>query len=322
MTKGKYTRRELGGYMLGLSLAGGAMSALPSRAEAAETSYETDAAGVPQPTNATELEASLNDAPLHSLVNCPAGTVYEPTSTVVVPDTVTLDARGATIRPRHSGTAVALGSPGTEPDNGGARLLGGTVEMGSSGAVAVLNRSDSRKFWQTAPIGTHVTATPGSGTTGHQILKTSSANNNFYHYPIFSTDGVDTPLHIRAEGTGGFITSINAHLTASDFVNAVVVDGGANVSHTYTMVDLSPTNRAQSVLVSDVDGRRNCSEGTVGGKAQYDQLVLVNQVRNGRMGQHTHLSWDGYSSAADSSLVTDNTGTGDTRVVDFSGGSA
>lgn len=290
--------------------------------EVERASIRTDKAGVPQPIDATELEAALNEAPLHSLVNCPAGTVYEPASTVAIPDTVTLDARNATIRPQHSGTAVELGRPGTEPDNGGARLLGGTVEMGSSGAVALLNRSESRKFWNTAPVGTHVTAMPGSGTTGHQVLKTSGANNNYYHSPVYSTEGVDTPLHIRAEGTSGYITSINTHLIARDYVVAAQASGKRNISHCYTVCDLTPGPRTVSAIEYDVDmGSRFCSEGWIRNPELHEQLLWIKSTKTteggSHVGEHVHLSHLGHSSTNNPGLVRDDTDANDSYVIDF-----
>jgi len=312
-----YTRREFGAYTFGLGLAGSAGSSLSGRVRAAETGYDADAAGVPRPTTETELRRALNNASEHEVIDCPEGTVYEPGSTLAVPESITLDLRGATVRPRHSGVVIDLGGGGwSGPGDGPNTVYGGTIEMGSSSGIGVRNRTDGRRFWPAVPVGTHVSADPGSGATGYQILLGSGGNNNAWDRPVFSTAGVDTPLHMRSRS--GFITSVNAHLTAADFVNGVVCDGdGDTISHTYTVCRFTPGPNTESGLVNDIEGRRNCIEGWLGDASKYDQLVRVREARKNRTGQHTCLSWDGYSSATSPGLVRDTTDANDTRVVDF-----
>ena len=313
-----YTRREFGAYTLGMGLAGGAMASLSSPAEAAETDYETDAAGVPRPADADELRSALADASEHSLVECRSGT-FRPGATLTIPDYVRLDATGVTFVPRHDDAVFSLGARG--------RLLNGTIQLGSSGGTGVLNDSsvgDSYAHkWGAVPVGTRITAESGSGATGYQVLRATDGGNSFYHNPVFATDGVDTPLYLDNPSENGFITSVNTRLVARDFVNAVVAESPNGISNNYTVCDLTPGSNTESVTVTDADyGRRNCAEGTFGDASKYDQIVWIQSTRqfdsDSYGGNHVHLSYDGYSSRRNPGLVRDDTPANDTYVVDFS----
>ena len=313
--KSKHTRREFGAYTVGLGLGGSLMSSLSSGVRAAETGYETDAAGVPRPADANELDSALSNVPEHSLVECRPGTVYRPGSTLEVPRWVTLDATGAVIEPQHGGDAVQL--------EDWAEMYGGTINMGDSDGIGVLNDAQGNNVkWKTGCYGTHITANPGSGTVGHKVM-ISGDGRNFYHSPVLSTAGVDFPLEINNDGarSGSFITSINAHLVASDFVTAIRGYGPPerNMSHCFTRCDLTPGPRTKTALEYDNNrGRRFCAEGNVGDASKYDQLLWIKQTKDNRVGQHVLLSYDGYSSRRNPGLIRNDTDANDCYVIDFS----
>lgn len=283
--------------------------------EEERASIRTDKAGVPQPADESELQEALHAAPEHSLVECRSETTYRPSSPLSVPDWVTLDLRDAVIRPKHGGTVVSLGNQSL--------LYGGTIDMGTAGGIAVLNSSvEGTRKWDTGLKGTHVMASPGSGAIGHEIRKAASGGNNFYHAPVLSTDGVDYPLQLRAGGNEGFTTSINTHLIARDYVVAARASGKRNISHCYTVCDLTPGSRTVSAIEYDVDiGCRFCSEGWIRNPELHEQLLWIKSTKTteggSHVGEHVHLSHLGHSSTNNPELVRDDTGANDSYVIDF-----
>jgi hypothetical protein len=244
--------------------------------------------------------------------------IIEPTSTLTIPDWVTVDGTGVTVRPQHNEDVFVCGPRG--------RFMRGMIEMGNSGAVAILNDStvgDSYAHkWGGGPVRTVVTAEPGSGATGHEVRKPPGGGTCPYLTPMIETHGVDMPLRLRSQGSDGFITSTNASLVASDFREAIVVDGDRNCSNCFVRYNLQPSERSERAKLIDGPTKKFVTEGSISDPSKLSEIVRIEQafdLGGGTMvGINSMLSYDGLSSDRDSGLVVDTTEAQDTRVIDFS----
>jgi hypothetical protein len=304
------SRRAFGALALGLgtglSNITGLLASSTRRHNADENNRAQGRAQTQGQISASAVEQALANADEHSVVRPQSG-VIEPTSTLTIPDWITLDASNITIRPQHTDDVISCGARG--------RIFRGLIEMGSSGAIGVLNDSavgDSYAHkWGGGAVGTVITATPGSGATGHEIRKPPGADNNFYQCPAVETHGVDTPVRIRSQGSDGFITSVNAGLIATDFRQAVVVDGDRNCSNCLVRHNLRPSRRSERVKLIDGPVKRFVTEGSISDPSQLDDIIRIEETfktDNGTaVGTNAHLSYEGLSSEERSGLVVVNT---------------
>jgi hypothetical protein len=268
----------------------------------------TDPAGVPQPTNANELQNSLNSVGEYALVQPPSGTTIQAGSSISIPDWVTLDMSGVTLEATHGGAALDIGER--------SRIYGGTIRLGSGGGIGVRSATNGVRKWGAGPFGTTITAQAGSGAIGHLIR----GGRNFFHAPVFGCENVDVPLRMdcrQGSRSNPFITSINATVTATNYVNGIEAVGNDNVRHGYILVDFTPgPNSKNGKVIDNPKSHRICSEGRIRDPGAHDQLIHVKDSDNA--GAHAHLSYLGQSSRRNGGLVRDNTGQRPTHVVDFS----
>jgi hypothetical protein len=316
-----YTRREFGAYTLGMGLAGGAMASMSSPAEAAEADYETDAAGVPRPSDADELQSALNDSPRSGLVECPSGTTYRPGSTIEIPGRVQLDATGATIVPQHDGAAVSVSK--RDP----AKLRGGTIDLGSGGGIGVLNstgETGKKHKWDSICYGTTVLADPGSGAIGFDLQAVDGENTDQpYHAPTLMTNGVDVPININSPSSGGFVTSVCPSVKAVNYETLVKCRGGGSTTIAHSLVWLrpgtDPGSSANAVLDFAVnDGVHFMTAGYTASAEAHDVLLNITETRDGNQGGHSFMSYNGYSSRRNPDLVRNTTDDDSTAVIDCS----
>lgn len=269
------------------------------------TGYPTDAAGVPQPADTTELLAAIDDAPEHSFIESPVGTTYNISEPITMAPFVEWDGQGSTVVNNAGGS-----SHGIRLDNR-SRLFNVNVDMGSSsGAAYVYDSALSRQTQDTTTQGGTVTATSGSGTRG--VFVKADQDRVFGHYFGIETTDVDYPVDVWSPLDGGFVTSMYGDIKATNFETAVQArgDGSTTVNANTFRVNLDPGASASSALeVDHPDSSLNSLLGTVGDASLYTQLINVietNQESDNDRAKAMHdiLSRDGYSSDQDSSLTT------------------